>query len=52
MPRNKYDAYKGKERDIRILHIFLPREKYSKLLFAAARIIAMFVSTNVCEQFF
>jgi len=33
-------------------HTFLSREKYPKLVSAAAEIMAMFGSTYVCEQFF
>ena len=38
--------------EISEFHKFLPRERFPKLLSAAARIIAMFGSTYVCEQFF
>jgi len=31
---------------------FVPREKFPKLVCAAARILAMFGGTYVCEQFF
>ena len=37
---------------ISIFHLFLSREKFPKLLSTTAIIIAMFGSTNVCEQFF
>ena len=40
------------EVEIPEFYIFLSRERFPKLLFAAARIIAMFGSTYVCEQFF
>ena len=40
------------EVEIPEFYTFLPRERFPKLLSAAARIIAMFGSTHVCEQFF
>ena len=40
------------EVEIPEFYTFLPRERFPKLLSAAARIIAMFGSTYVCEQFF
>ena len=44
---------KQKYAEVRIpeFYTFLSRERFTKLLSAAARIIAMFGSTNVCEQF-
>jgi len=45
---------KQKYAEVEILefYTFLSRERFPKLLSAAARIIAMFGSTYVCEQFF
>ena len=45
---------KQKHADVGIpkLHSFLSRERFPRLLSATARIIAMFGSTYVCEQFF
>ena len=40
------------EVEIPEFYTFLSQERFLKLLFAAARIIAMFRSTYVCEQFF
>ena len=40
------------EVEIPKFHTFLSQERFPKLLFAAARIIAMFGSTYLCEQFF
>ena len=45
---------KQKHADVGIpkFYSFLSRERFPRLLFATARIIAMFGSTYVCEQFF
>ena len=45
---------KQKHADVGIpkFHSFLSRERFPRLLSATARIIAMFGSTYVCEQFF
>ena len=40
------------EVEIPEFYTFLPRERFSKLLSASARIITMFGSIYVCEQFF
>ena len=40
------------EVEIPEFNTFLPRERFPKLLSVAARIIAIFGSTYVCEQFF
>jgi len=38
--------------DSRIIHVYFKFSKFSRLFGAAARIIATFGSTYLCEQFF
>ena len=47
-------VHKQKYKDVGVpeFYAFLSREKYPKLVSAAAEIMAMFGSTYVCEQFF